>query len=172
MNNNFEDRIDDYLLHRMNEEEEKAFLNEVEHDDEKKELLEFTRNVKDSICSREEKLKAMEDMRQQYERRIASEMACDSEQPSKGRWWFWLSGIAAVLVIGFFAFKPMLMQDSTLQKYDGAIKLLHRGNHMQPVHESGKYNNHSAKNKRKKGVKKSYKDSTRVKKSRKSDGKE
>ena len=85
MNNNFEDRIDDYLLHRMNEEEEKAFLNEVEHDDEKKELLEFTRNVKDSICSREEKLKAMEDMRQQYERRIASEMACDSEQPSKGR---------------------------------------------------------------------------------------
>ena len=55
----FQDRIDNYLLGRMSEADKEAFLQEVEQDNEKKEQLEFTRNVKEAVCSREEKLRAL-----------------------------------------------------------------------------------------------------------------
>ena len=60
-NNNFQDRIDEYLLHgdTMSEEDKAQFLKEIEEDDEKKEQYEFTKNVKQAIVSRGEKLKAM-----------------------------------------------------------------------------------------------------------------
>lgn len=124
----FQDRIDDYLLGRMSEADKEAFLQEVEQDNEKKEQLEFTRNVKETVCSREEKLRALTEFQRQYDnnhRVVAS--ACPAmarrrtevgaqEQPvreiekpkdSHKRMWLWISGIAAVLVVGFFAVKPM-----------------------------------------------------------------
>ena len=60
-NNNFQDRIDEYLLHSdtMSEEDKAQFLKEIEEDAEKKEQYEFTKNVKQAIVSRGEKLKAM-----------------------------------------------------------------------------------------------------------------
>ena len=60
-NNNFQDRIDEYLLHgeTMSEEDEAQFLKEIEEDEEKRELYEFTKNVKAAMVSRREKLKAM-----------------------------------------------------------------------------------------------------------------
>lgn len=129
----FQDRIDDYLLGRMSEADKEAFLQEVEQDDEKKEQLEFTRNVKEAVCSREEKLRALAEFQRQYEsehRVVASVrpiMAyCANsgaqEQPvreieklkdSHRRIWLWISGIAAVLVVGFFAIKPMFVEESS-----------------------------------------------------------
>lgn len=64
-NNNFQDRIDEYLLHgeTMSEEDKAQFLKEIEkeieEDEEKRELYEFTKNVKQAMISRGEKLKAM-----------------------------------------------------------------------------------------------------------------
>lgn len=121
MDEKFQDRIDDYLFNRMNVDEKESFLHEIEQDAEKKEQLEFTRNVKASICSREEKLRALAQFQQQYEeKRNAYGMcaagiskACSSSAPkieerniqSKKKIWLWISGIAAVFVVGFFSIK-------------------------------------------------------------------
>ena len=102
-NNNFQDRIDEYLLHceTMSEEEKVQFLKEIEEDAEKKEQYEFTKNVKQAIVSRGEKLKAMtefqKEMKSHYHRKT----------------WLWISSIAAVLVIGFFAINPLLVEKSS-----------------------------------------------------------
>lgn len=126
MDEKFQDRIDNYLLNRMNNAEKTGFLREVEQDKEKKEQLEFTQNVKDSIRSREEKLRALTQFQRQYEeeRRIAAYRATGTEHPAcycptpevaatepvqpKKKIWLWGSVVAAVLVVGIFAIKPML----------------------------------------------------------------
>lgn len=123
----FQDKIDDYLLNRMNDEDKKAFLEEVEQDAEKKEQLEFTRNVKDALCSREEKLKSLTQWQQKYEsgrvtasyrptgtehaagQRSVSTEPSEHYMVSKRKVWLWISGIAAVFLVGFFAFKTMFI---------------------------------------------------------------
>ena len=125
MDEKFQDRIDNYLLNRMDDAEKTEFLREVEQDEEKKEQLEFTQDVKDSIRSREEKLQALKKFQKQYEqeRRAAAYRATGSERGScycpapevttteplrsKNKIWLWISGVAVVLVVGFFAIKPM-----------------------------------------------------------------
>ena len=102
-NNNFQDRIDEYLLHSdtMSEEDKAQFLKEIEEDAEKKEQYEFTKNVKQAIVSRGEKLKAMtefqKEMKYHYHRKT----------------WLWISSIAAILVVGFFAINPLLVETSS-----------------------------------------------------------
>lgn len=128
MDEKFQDRIDDYLLGRMTDADREVFMSEVEQDGGKKSQLEFTQNVKDSVCSREEKLKALNLFRQQYEeeRRAAAMRVTGTEGATdyspapvvgakpvwpKKRMWLWISGVAAVLVIGFFAIKPMFVYE-------------------------------------------------------------
>ena len=103
MNNNFQDRIDEYLLHgdNMPEEAKAQFLKEIEEDEEKRELYEFTKNVKMAMVSREEKLKAM------------TEFQKEMKSHHHRKTWLWISSIAAVLVVGFFAIKPLLVDEST-----------------------------------------------------------
>ena len=131
MDEKFQDRIDDYLLNRMDDAEKTEFLLEVEKDEEKKEQLEFTQIVKDSICSREEKMQALKQFQRQYEkgRRTDAYRATGSERGacycpapevtttepvrSKKKIWLWISGVAAVLVVGFFAIKPMFEYESS-----------------------------------------------------------
>lgn len=102
-NNNFQDRIDEYLLHgdTMSEEDKAQFLKEIEEDAEKQEQYEFTKNVKQAIVSRGEKLKAMtefqKEMKSHYHRKT----------------WLWISSIAAILVVGFFAINPLLVETSS-----------------------------------------------------------
>ena len=102
-NINFQDRIDEYLLHSdtMSEEDKAQFLKEIEEDAEKKEQYEFTKNVKQAIVSRGEKLKAMtefqKEMKSHYHRKT----------------WLWISSIAAILVVGFFAINPLLVETSS-----------------------------------------------------------
>lgn len=102
-NNNFQDRIDEYLLHSdtMSEEDKAQFLKEIEEDAEKKEQYEFTKNVKQAIVSRGEKLKAMtefqKEMKSHYHRKT----------------WLWISSIAAILIVGFFAINPLLVETSS-----------------------------------------------------------
>ena len=84
MDEKFQDRIDNYLLNRMDDAEKMEFLREVEQDEEKKEQLEFTQDVKDSIRSREEKLQVLKRFQRQYEqeRKIAAYHATGTEQPA------------------------------------------------------------------------------------------
>ena len=56
MKKDFQDRIDEYILGRMTDEEKAQFEAEVNQDESKKEQLEFTRNVKGAISSREDKM--------------------------------------------------------------------------------------------------------------------
>ena len=103
MDNNFQDRIDEFLLHNdaMSEEDKAQFLKEIEDDVEKREQYEFTKNVKMAMVSREEKLKAM------------TEFQKEMKSHHHRKTWLWISSIAAVLVIGFFAINPLLVETSS-----------------------------------------------------------
>ena len=103
MDNNFQDRIDEYLLHSdtMSEEDKAQFLKEIEDDVEKREQYEFTKNVKMAMVSREEKLKAM------------TEFQKEMKSHHHRKTWLWISSIAAILVVGFFAINPLLVETSS-----------------------------------------------------------
>ena len=135
MDEKFQDRIDNYLLNRMSEAEKSAFLHEVEQDDEKKEQLEFTEQVRDTIRSREEKIRVLTQFQEDYDRgknvgvgcAVRAENAADylpdnSATPvpmrSTKKMWFWISGVAALVVIGFFATRPMWLIESS-SDYNG-----------------------------------------------------
>ena len=107
-NNNFQDRIDEYLLHGeiMSEEDKAQFLKEIEEDTEKKEQYEFTKNVKQAMKSRGEKLKAMTEFQKEMKH-------------SNRKTWLWISSIAAVLVIGFFAINPLFVENSPTDNVRG-----------------------------------------------------
>ncbi|MGO5243351.1 hypothetical protein ACTQ2R_12475 [Hallella faecis] len=109
MNYNFQDRIDEYLLHgdTMSEEDKAQFLKEIEEDAEKKEQYEFTKNVKQAIISRGEKLKAM------------TEFQKEMKSHHHRKTWLWISSIAAVLVIGFFAINPLFVENSPTDNVRG-----------------------------------------------------
>ena len=102
MDNNFQERIDEYLLHgdSMSEEAKAQFLKEIEEDADKKEQYEFTKNVKKAVVSRGEKLKAMTEFQKEMKR-------------SNRKSWLWISSVAAVLVGGFFAINPLLVEKSS-----------------------------------------------------------
>ena len=108
-NNNFQDRIDEYLLHgeTMSEEDKAQFLKEIEDDVEKKEQYEFTKNVKQAMVSRGKKLKAMTEFQK--------EMKFHHHRKT----WLWISSIAAVLVIGFFAINPLFVENSPTDNVRG-----------------------------------------------------
>ena len=101
-NNNFQDRIDEYLLHgdALSEEDKAQFLKEIEEDAEKKKQYEFTKNVKQTMVSRGKKLKAMTEFQKEMKR-------------SNRKSWLWISSIAAILVVGFFAINPLLVETSS-----------------------------------------------------------
>ena len=108
-NINFQDRIDEYLLHgeTMSEEDKAQFLKEIEEDAEKMEQYEFTKNVRQAMVSRGEKLKAM------------TEFQKEMKSHHHRKTWLWISSIAAVLVIGFFAINQLFVENSPTDNVRG-----------------------------------------------------
>ena len=108
-NINFQDRIDEFLLHNdaMSEEDKAQFLKEIEDAVEKREQYEFTKNVKQVMVSRGEKLKAM------------TEFQKEMKSHHHRKTWLWTSSIAAVLVIGFFAINPLFVENSPTDNVRG-----------------------------------------------------
>ena len=102
-NINFQDRIDEFLLHNdaMSEEDKAQFLKEIEDDVEKREQYEFTKNVKQVMVSRGEKLKAM------------TEFQKEMKSHHHRKTWLWISSIAAILIVGLFAINPLLVETSS-----------------------------------------------------------
>ena len=131
MDNNFQDRIDEYLLHEdtMSEEAKAQFLKEIEENSEKKKQYEFTKNVKEALKSRGDKLKAMTEFQKENETQDEKRMrACSCPCPEyreaedtkivghKSNFrkkLVWFSGIAAVLVIGFFAINLLFIEKNS-----------------------------------------------------------
>ena len=129
MDNNFQDRIDEYLLHEdtMSEEAKAQFLKEIEEDTEKKEQYEFTKNVKKALKSRGDKLKAMAEFLKENETQDEKRMracSCSEYRQTEDikivghksnfrKKLVWFSGIAAVLVVGFFAINPLFMEKNS-----------------------------------------------------------
>mgnify|MGYP004629237091 FL=1 len=108
-NYKFQDRIDEFLLHNdaMSEDDKAQFLKEIEDDVEKREQYEFTKNVKLAMVSREEKLKAM------------TEFQKEMKSHHHRKTWLWISSIAAVLVVGFFAINPLLVENNPTENVRG-----------------------------------------------------
>ena len=107
-NINFQDRIDEYLLHgeTMSEEDKAQFLKEIEEFAEKKEQYEFTKDVKQAMVSRGEKLKAMTEFQKEIKH-------------GRRKSWLWISSIAAILVVGFFAINPLFVENSPTDNVRG-----------------------------------------------------
>lgn len=107
-NINFQGRIDEFLLlnDAMSEEDKAQFLKEIEDDVEKREQYEFTKNVKQAMVSRGEKLKAMTEFQKKMKH-------------SYMKTWLWMSSIAAVLVVGFFAIDPLFVGNSPTDNVRG-----------------------------------------------------
>ena len=136
-NNNFQDRIDEYLLYgdTMSEEAKAQFLKEIEENTEKKKQYEFTKNVKEALKSRGDKLKAMTEFQKENETQDEKRMrACSCPCPEyrqtedvkivghKSNFrkkLVWFSGVAAVLVIGFFAINPLFVENSPTDNVRG-----------------------------------------------------
>lgn len=111
MDNNFQDRIDEYLLHgdAMSEEAKAQFLKEIEEDAEKKEQYEFTKSVKQAVTSRGEKLKAMAEFQKEMKR-------------GNRNVWLWVLSVAAVLVVGFFTVNSLFEANSPTDNVRGGEK--------------------------------------------------
>lgn len=114
-NINFQDRIDEYLLHSetMSEEDKAQFLKEIEEDAEKKEQYEFTKNVKVAMVSRGEKLKAMTEFQKEmteFQKKI---------KHGRRKSWLWISSIAAILIVGYFAINPLFVENSPTDNVRG-----------------------------------------------------
>lgn len=110
MDKDFQDRIDRFLLHgsEMTKEERAAFLGEIENDEEKKAQYQFTIMVRDAMRSRMSKLEAMKVMEKRGVMGCEANMPCPAcpppayVPPRRNKWMYFLGGIAALFVVGFF----------------------------------------------------------------------
>lgn len=132
----YQERIDEYLLHRMSDEERMAFENEVNSDKELQEQLSFTEDVQQVLKSRNEKLAKMEEWQGDYEwedDRVAAASVAECRPTGSGydycseptmesrrvatsspikKMFYWGSGIAAVVIAGFFLVQNLFVAKS------------------------------------------------------------
>ena len=132
----YQDRIDDYLLGRMSDEERKRFESDAAEDSELKDQLNFTETVQRATRSRNEKLAAMEKWKDDYvweDERVAAASASEHRPTGSGydycpaptmesrragssspfkKIFYWASGIAAVFVVGFFLIQNLYVGNS------------------------------------------------------------
>ena len=89
----------------------------------------MTRNIKKALKSRGDKLKAMAEFQEEYEAqdemrikacscprpeyRVAEDIKIVGHKSNFRKKLVWFSGIAAVLVIGFFAINPLFMEKNS-----------------------------------------------------------
>lgn len=135
----FQDRIDDYLQDRMSDEERKSFESDAAENAELKEQLQFTETVQQATKSRNEKLAAMEEWKNDYvweDERVAAASAAEYRPTGSGynycpaptmkesrsmprssgrRVFYWISGIAAVFIVGFFLIQNLYVANSPVE---------------------------------------------------------
>lgn len=139
MKQEYQDRIDAYLLGRMSEDEKFTFEKEVSQNDELKEQLEFAKSVHTAIVSRNKKIAEIREWGKAYQE-YREERKVATIKPMR-RYFYWLSGIAAIVVVGFFVFSnyplggeaelglPIPMNENTLrggEDHDAIIQLINK----------------------------------------------
>ncbi len=117
MDKDFQDRIDDYILGRMSEDDKVNFKAEVSLDESKREQLEFTKNVNSAVNSRQDKLKGLERMKAIYDQEKHKRSASVNTRQIV----LWASGVAAVFVVGFFVFKPLIHDTIPVESSPGIM---------------------------------------------------
>lgn len=130
----FQDQIDKYVLDQMDDTEKTAFEQDVEREAELQEQLQFTKDVASATKSRDEKLAKMENWEDDYvfedNRRVAAANdrptgsgydACPSPsteqtfakpRSSGKKVFYWISGIAAIFIAGFFLVNNLFVMES------------------------------------------------------------
>lgn len=134
MRQEYQDQIDQYVLGQMDDTGKAAFEQEAAQNAELQEQLKFTKDVASATKSREEKLAKMEDWEGDYvfenERRVAAANyrptgsgydACPSPsmeqtyakpRSSGKKVFYWISGIAAIFIVGFFLINNLFVMES------------------------------------------------------------
>jgi len=107
MNQEYQDKIDKYLLGQMSETESLNFEKEMAEDKDLMEQLEFTKNVKDAISGRNRRLAQIREWKEAYEAKNASEVEIKNKT-AKRHYLYLVSGIAAIFIVGFFLFSPIV----------------------------------------------------------------
>lgn len=125
----YQDTIDRYVRGEMSTPEQAAFEKKAEVDDELRDQLLYTQEVKNQISSRAEKLAKMQEWMAQESMDHVSSVGkvCASNAPvissTKKKVWYWSSGIAAVFVIGVFISRTLFVEEPTL----GTSREINRG---------------------------------------------
>lgn len=101
----YQDRIDDYLLNRMSDEERKCFEMEAASDAELQEQLTFTKDVQYIMKSRNDKLAKLKEW--EYK----DQVAVAKPHPTYRRYLYWLSGIAALFMVVFLLHNLWIVED-------------------------------------------------------------
>lgn len=129
MNNDYQDKIDRYLLGKMSEAELLDFEKDVTNDKDLKEQFEFTKNVKEVIVARNKRLALINEWKEAYEAKNNSEgdyrpsgsgdeysIKPNTEikmepRTTTRRYLYWVSGIAAIFIVGFFMISPIVFEN-------------------------------------------------------------
>lgn len=126
MKEEYQDRIDDYMMGRMSQEDRLVFEKDIDTNPELKEQFEFIIRVQIAIKRRSEMLAKMQEWKDDYhwgdeenDERSAV-CACPAREPeikpkSIRRFLYVASGIAAVLVVGFLLFQNLYVMQSPPQ---------------------------------------------------------
>lgn len=104
MKQEYQDRIDKYVLGQMDDTEKSVFEQDVAQDAELQEQLQFTKDVASATKIREEKHAKMEDWRDDY--------VFENVRGKKKKFFYWISGIAAIFIVGFFLVNNLFVMES------------------------------------------------------------
>lgn len=127
----YQDIIDNYIQGKLTAEELDAFEKTMASNKEIFDQVIYTKNIKRLISSREDKLNKMRLWAEEGKQKDVIDVAAQkiltgthgepiddnikqiiTEKNKKGRVLFWVSGIAAILVLGFFVINPMSFEDN------------------------------------------------------------
>lgn len=114
MKEEYQDRIEDYLLNRMSDSDRLAFEHELEKNAELRDQYEFISMVKTALMLENIEMDASNWTKAHKERE-------DAYHYSKRRALYWISGIAAVFVVGLFLFKNVVNYSSAPPLSNGRI---------------------------------------------------
>jgi len=135
MNQEYQEKIDQYLLGQMSDQDCLVFENEIDNNQELKKQFEFTKNVKDAIVGRNRRLSQIYEWEQDYEAKkkakaeqeeyhaarngydnVESASGNVEKKSSRRQYIYWISGIAAIFIVGFFLFSPTFFHNEGTSK--------------------------------------------------------
>ena len=122
MNNDYQDKIDRYLLGKMSEAESLNFEKEIAEDKDLKEQYEFTKTVKEAISGRNRRLAQIKEWKEAYEAKNASEVELKS-RIMKRRYLYLVSGVAAIFIVGFFLFTPIVFDSESSSDHPISVSI-------------------------------------------------